>query len=217
MNREDKDCDGSNCYPKLFHRICPGKLCPDELMFKLLGVTPHKKEFRDVIDWLYLALLITTLGYKFSIWICFFFYPNPVLFALLDVAFDAYMLAVTGYATFNVAHRYHSNNRRHQNVDIAEMDERRKERNGHKFIRYWWLNFLMMYLATFFGWPGDLSEGPMKLSLKIAVICSAIGLGYWLAKKKWNGLSTRDNTNPVLWLLGFEKKKSSKNQKSASS
>lgn len=213
MTRADKDCDGSNCYPKLLHRICPGKLCPDELMFKVSGVIPYRKEFRDEIDWLYLALLITTLGYKFSIWICFFFYPNPVLSALLDVSFDAYIIAVTGYAGFNVAHRYHSNNRRQQNVEMTGTEERRKERNGHKFIRYWWLNFLMMYVATIFGWPSDISDGPMNLSLHIAITCTAIGIGYWIAKKKWNGLGKRDNTNLVLWLIGVERKRKLSNSK----
>lgn len=154
----------------------------EDEVFKFAGVIPYEKEYRNHIDWLYLSLWIATIWYQFSLLLCFFLYPSHWFSDLLGLLYDTYFIAVAGYGIFNIVHRYYPNDRRKINIGIDT--EKRKRRNGHRFIGYWWLNFLTMLSASiFFGYPNDLS-GPLGISLKTAVACSAIGFGYKLAKKK---------------------------------
>lgn len=149
-------------------------------VFKFAGVTPHEKEYRDNIDWLYLLLWVSSIIYQFMLLACFFLFPSSHwLSNLLGLFYDTYLLAVTGYGIFNVFHRYYPDNRRQANIKIDKDKERRKRRNGHRFIMYWWMNFLTMLSASiFFGYSTDLS-GPLGISLKTAMSCSGIGFGYW--------------------------------------
>lgn len=152
-------------------------------VFKFAGVTPYEKQHRDQVDWLYLLLWMTTSWYQFLLLVCFFFCP-PVhwMTDLLGIFYDPYFIGVSGYGIFNIIHRYYPRNRRQSNAKIDI--ERRKRRNGHRFIGYWWINFLTMLCASaFFNYSADLS-GPMGISLKTALACSAIGFGYELAKRK---------------------------------
>lgn len=151
-------------------------------VFKFVGVTPHEKEYRDNIDWLYLSLWTSSIGYQFLLLFCFFFLSLPHWFSdLLGLLYDTYFVAVTGYGIFNIVHRYHPEDRRRKTAAVET--ERRKRRNGHRFVGYWWLNFSTMFSASiFFGYSADLS-GPLGISLKTAFASSAIAFGYELAKK----------------------------------
>lgn len=153
-------------------------------VFKFTGVTPYEKQYRDPVDWLYLFLWIVSVLYQFLLLACFFFYPSSHWFSgLLEIFYDPFFIGVSGYGVFNIIHRYYPHsNRRRENVktDI----ERRKRRNGHRFIGYWWINFLIMLsAAASFNYSADLS-GPMGTSLKISLTCSVIGFGYELTKRK---------------------------------
>lgn len=190
-------------------RLCGENLCIDNWIFRFVGVKPHDREFRDHVDWLYLLLWMSSVIYQWLIWICFLFYPDsPLFISILEDMFDPYIMAVGGYGIFNIFHRYHIQNRRFHNVEISK--DKRKERNGHRFIRYWWINFAVMFFATLLFDYDNLTQnmisGPMRLSKKIAITCMAIGFGYWMAKWKWNNLGKKDNPNPLLWLMGIEKK-----------
>lgn len=149
-------------------------------IFKFVGVTPHEKKYRDSIDWLYLLLWASSIIYQFMLLFCFFIYPPPYRFSdLLGLFYDTYIMAVAGYGIFNAFYHYYPDNRRQANIKIDRDKERRKRRNGHRFIMYWWMNFLTMLSASiFFGYSTDLS-GPLGISLKTAMSCSGIGFGYW--------------------------------------
>lgn len=203
--------NGNNCKLckiSFFRFICSPKFCLEDKIFKFIGVYPYDREFRDNIDWLYLILWASSIAYQLLLFICFFYYPDSRIFITqLEDLFEPYLMAVTGYGVFNVLYRYRPKNSRYHQIDVGE--DRRKERNGHRFIRYWWLNFAIMFLATIFlGYDEldkNLSAGPLRISKKIAIACTAIGFGYWMAKNKWNGLHRKDSANPILWLLGINR------------
>lgn len=180
------------CRLKLLKYFCK-IACFDELVFKIAGVNPHHKELRDIVDWFYLSLWLTSIGYQILLLICFFIYPDWTicLFShaisipkLLSQSDGAYLTAVGGYGIFNVFQRFHLYERRLQDTDM--IMEKRKRRNGHRFIIYWWLNFLTMFLATiFFDYSGDLTiqETTVKeTSFWIATGCSVIAIGYYQSR-----------------------------------
>lgn len=180
------------CHLKFLGFFCK-KTCFDERVFKIIGVSPYHREFRDIVDWFYLSLWLTSIGYQILLLTCFFIYPDWTIYLfyhqisipkLLGQANGAYLTAVGGYGIFNVFHRFRINERRSQSINVSM--EKRKRRNGHRFILYWWLNFLTMFLATtFFDYSGDLttSETTVKeTSFWIAMGCSVIAIGYYKSR-----------------------------------
>ena len=154
------------------------------------------------IDWFYLALWITSIGYQALLLLCFFIYPDLIFTIKLHNEFEisfskilnllagSYITAVGGYGIFNVIHRHNlrpKNDQRYRNIKVS--DEKRKRRNGHRFIIYWWLNFLIMFLAIiFWDFKGGIlngREGPETTSLVIAIDCLVLAIGLRYAKERW--------------------------------
>lgn len=186
-----------------FHFICSSKFCLNEWIFRISGVTPHNKELRDNIDWFYLILWLASIGYQALLLLCFFIYPDLIFTIKLHNEFEisfskilnllsgSYITAVGGYGIFNVIHRHNlrpENNRRYRDIKVS--DEKRKRRNGHRFIIYWWLNFLIMFLAIiFWDFKGGIlngKEGPETTSLVIAIDCLVLAIGFKYAKDRWS-------------------------------
>lgn len=155
----------------------------EDWIFRFIGVNPSDRKHRDNIDWFYLTLWIASVGYQILLLHCFFLASNSRVIRFMDLMAEPYLIAVEGYGIFNIVYHYKHDDHRRHNIKVAH--ERRKTRNGHRFIIYWWINFLMMTLAANFKFKYSLYETP-GTSLKIAVCCTVIGIGYKYAKNKWN-------------------------------
>ncbi len=157
--------------------VCNKGYCFENTLFKLAGVTPHEKEHREHLDYLYLSLWISSIGYQVLLLIAFF-YDYWQLAQFLEYMEEPYIVAVAGYGVVKLFYI----DTKDKNIRLERRS--RKKRTGHRFIFYWWLNFFIMTAGVFLldRCPDNILDPPISTSLKIATMCTVIGIGYIYGK-----------------------------------